>query len=104
MSHSSLLPSNTLIVSLAPNGDLFYVPTPQTGEHSRKSSGLDDEGPPSPSLGYSDTELNYTNTGTVKRPKGVRRRSSLPLRADVVNKSMRETKMKKSAGFGDLLK
>ncbi|PVF97994.1 hypothetical protein CPB86DRAFT_705997 [Serendipita vermifera] len=103
MAQSSLLPSNTLIVSLAPHGDFFYVPTPQTGEDNRRLSGREDSRPPSPSLGYSDTELNYTNSDTAKGLKGARRRSSLPLRADVVNKSIRETKMKKSAGFGDLL-
>jgi hypothetical protein len=53
--------------------------------------------PPSPLAGYSDTEVSYASAGTT------RRRSSLPLRADLVNKSLRETRMKKSAGFGDLL-
>jgi UV radiation resistance-associated gene protein len=98
MSQPSLLPSNTLVVRLAPNADLYYLPG---GQRNMSSFPVQPSRPPSPLAGYSDTEVSYTATGAIRRGK---RRSSLPLRPDLVDKSLRETRMKKSAGFGDLLK
>ena len=92
------MPSNTLVVRLAPNGEFYYLPG---GQNNTPSVIAPTSRPSSPLAGYSDTEVSYTATGTIRRG---RRGSSAPLRADLVNKSLRETKMKKSAGFGDLLK
>lgn len=86
---SSLLPSNTLVIRVAPHGDFFYLP-------QRALDGARDlSRPPSP-LGYSDTELDYPPTS--------KRRDSGALRGEVMSKSLRETKMKRSAPFGDLFK
>ncbi|KAG8785544.1 hypothetical protein FRC15_001169 [Serendipita sp. 397] len=89
-----LLPSNTLVLQLAPNGDMFYLPT-------NKRRSLSNSGPTSPVAGYSDTEIDYEGSGPTNRGKD---RTSHVLRSDILNKSLREVKMKKSAGFGDLLK
>lgn len=83
---------------LTPNGDLYYLPGGQTNAPGAVAP---TSRPPSPLAGYSDTEVSYTGTGTIRRGG---RRGSVALRVDLVNKSLRETRMKKSAGFGDLLK
>lgn len=98
LSQISILASNTLVVRLSPNGDLYYLPG---GQSNAPGTQAPISRPPSPNAGYSDTEVSYTATGTIRRG---RRRSSVPLRVDLVNKTLRETRMKKSAGFGDLLK
>lgn len=86
------LPSNTLVMKLAPNGEVYYLPSVNNGVASL---------PPSPTAGYSDTEVDYSNAEPLKRRH---KRSLDPLKANVLNKSLRETKMKRTAGFGDLLK
>ncbi|KAG8818682.1 hypothetical protein FRC17_010743, partial [Serendipita sp. 399] len=87
-----LLPSNTLVLRLAPDGDAFYLPPNRLMFQPTR--------PPSPTAGYSDTEIDYEGSGTSKRID----KESFFSRGDVLNRSLRETKMKKSAGFGDLLK
>lgn len=85
-----------MVVRLAPSGDYYYLPGGQSVPTTVAKSG--ESRPPSPSAGYSDTEVDDR---TLRRAK---RRASLTLKTDILNKSVRETKMKKSAGFGDLLK
>ncbi|CAE6429749.1 unnamed protein product [Rhizoctonia solani] len=80
LDHLDVLPSNTLLLSLAPSGDLYFLPS----SPSRPSS---------PAAYASDSELATTTLKT--KP---------PARSEILQQSRRETRMKQSATWADVVK
>ncbi|QRW18997.1 Vacuolar sorting 38 and autophagy-related subunit 14 [Rhizoctonia solani] len=81
LDHLDILPSNTLLFSLAPSGDLYFLPP---NSPSRPSS---------PAAYASDSELATTTLKT--KP---------PTRSEILQHSRRETRMKQSATWADVVK
>ncbi|CAE6421807.1 unnamed protein product [Rhizoctonia solani] len=81
LDHLDVLPSNTLLLSLAPSGDLYFLPP---NSPSRPSS---------PAAYASDSELATTTLKT--KP---------PTRSEMLQQSRRETRMKQSATWADVVK
>ncbi|CAE7179473.1 unnamed protein product [Rhizoctonia solani] len=81
LDHLDVLPSNTLLLSLAPSGDLYFLPP---NSPSRPSS---------PTAYASDSELA---TSTHK--------ANAPTRSEILQQSRRETRMKQSATWADVVK
>ncbi|KAJ1311591.1 hypothetical protein OPQ81_010070 [Rhizoctonia solani] len=81
LDHLDVLPSNTLLLSLAPSGDLYFLPP---NSPSRPSS---------PTAYASDSEL-ANSTHKVKPPT----------RSEILQQSRRETRMKQSATWADVVK
>ncbi|CAE6518222.1 unnamed protein product [Rhizoctonia solani] len=81
LDHLDVLPSNTLLLSLAPSGDLYFLPP---NSPSR---------PASPTTYASDSEL-ATSTHKAKPPT----------RSEILQQSRRETRMKQSATWADVVK
>ncbi|QRV76150.1 Vacuolar sorting 38 and autophagy-related subunit 14 [Ceratobasidium sp. AG-Ba] len=81
LDHPSHLPSNTLLLSLAPLGDLYYIPP---SSHTRPAS----------ATGYaSDSEI--ASSALKSKP---------PTRSEILQQSRRETRMKQSATWADIVK
>ncbi|KEP54916.1 coiled-coil family protein [Rhizoctonia solani 123E] len=80
LDHLDVLPSNTLLLSLAPSGDLYFLPA---NSPSR---------PPSPAAYASDSEL--TTSAHKAKP---------PTRSEILQQSRRETRMKQSATWADVV-
>ncbi|KAH7345141.1 UV radiation resistance protein and autophagy-related subunit 14-domain-containing protein [Rhizoctonia solani] len=81
LDHLDVLPSNTLLLSLAPSGDLYFLPP---NSPSR---------PPSPTAYASDSELATSA-----------HKSKPPTRSEILQQSRRETRMKQSATWADVVK
>lgn len=81
LDHPTVLPSNTLLLSLAPTGDLYFLP-PSSPSH-----------PPSPTGYASDSELASPS-----------HKSKPPTRSEILSQSRRETRMKRSAAWADVVK
>jgi hypothetical protein len=81
LDHLNVLPSNTLLLSLAPTGDLYFL-RPNSSSH-----------PSSPTAYASDSELASPS------------HKSKPLtRSEILQQSRRETRMKQSATWADVVK
>jgi hypothetical protein len=81
LDHPSRLPPNTLLLSLAPTGDLYYLPPSSPSR-------------PASATGYaSDSELASAS-----------HKSKPPTRSEIVQQSRRETRMKRSASWADVVK
>ncbi|KDN50331.1 hypothetical protein RSAG8_01667, partial [Rhizoctonia solani AG-8 WAC10335] len=81
LDHLDVLPSNTLLLSLAPSGDLYYLPS---NSPSRPSS---------PTAYASDSELAIST-----------HKAKPPTRSEILQQSRRETRMKQSATWADVVK
>lgn len=81
LDHLDVLPSNTLLLSLAPSGDLYFLP-PDSPSHQ-----------PSPTAYASDSELATPS-----------HKSKPPTRGEILQQSRRETRMKRSATWADVVK
>ncbi|CAE6454256.1 unnamed protein product [Rhizoctonia solani] len=79
--HLDVLPSNTLLLSLAPSGDLYFLPPNSLSR------------PSSPTAYASDSEL-ATSAHKTKPPT----------RSEIIQQSRRETRMKQSATWADVVK
>ncbi|KAG9100842.1 hypothetical protein FS749_012561 [Ceratobasidium sp. UAMH 11750] len=81
LDHPSHLPSNTLLLSLAPSGDLYFLPPSSPSR-------------PASATGYaSDSELASSS-----------HKSKPPTRSEILQQSRRETRMKQSATWADIVK
>ncbi|KAG8729040.1 hypothetical protein FRC12_021301, partial [Ceratobasidium sp. 428] len=81
LDHPSHLPSNTLLLSLAPSGDLYFLPPSSPSR-------------PASATGYaSDSELASSS-----------RESKPPTRSEILQQSRRETRMKQGATWADIVK
>ncbi|KAG8741552.1 hypothetical protein FRC10_002729 [Ceratobasidium sp. 414] len=81
LSHPSHLPSNTLLLSLAPSGDLYFLPPSSPSR-------------PASATGYaSDSELASSS-----------HKSKPPTRSEILQQSRRETRMKQGAAWADIVK
>ncbi|KAF8604981.1 hypothetical protein BDV93DRAFT_605491 [Ceratobasidium sp. AG-I] len=81
LDHPTVLPSNTLLLSLAPTGDLYFLP------------------PSSPSCPASPT--GYASDSELASPS---HKSKPPTRSEILSQSRRETRMKRSAAWADVVK
>ncbi|KAG9128223.1 hypothetical protein FRC07_002512 [Ceratobasidium sp. 392] len=81
LDHPGQLPSNTLLISLAPSGDMYFLPPSSPSR-------------PASATGYaSDSELASSS-----------RESKPPTRSEILQQSRRETRMKQSATWADVVK
>ncbi|CAE6429593.1 unnamed protein product [Rhizoctonia solani] len=80
LDHLDVLPSNTLLLSLAPSGDLYFLPPSSPSR------------PSSPTAYASDSEL----ANSIHKAKP-------PTRSEILQQSRRETRMKQSASWADVV-